>query len=139
MSDYSMWKSYETAAPAELTEETLRAAFDAVYDQGREPYIDIVSPAHYAWLVQHYSKEPPMSKLQAFIARAKVVFNAAPTYLVAASAIAIIVSDEVSTVLPAGAATVVAAVTLKVVAVLGAAVSIIRRVKPVLPSERGIL
>lgn len=83
--------------------------------------------------------EIPMSKFQALIARAKVVFSAAPTYLVAASAIAIIVSDEVSTVLPAGAATVVAAVTLKLVAVLGAAISIIRRVTPVLKSERGIL
>lgn len=80
-----------------------------------------------------------MSAFQKFIARAKVIFTAAPTYLVAASAIVIIVSSEAATVLPAGVATTVGAVALKIVAVLTAAINIIRRVTPVLPSERGIL
>lgn len=73
------------------------------------------------------------------IARIKVVLTAAVTWLVLASTIVTILSEEIATVLPAGAATDVGAVALKVVAVLGAAVTIIRRVTPVLPDERGLL
>lgn len=73
------------------------------------------------------------------IDRARVVLTAAPTYLVGASAVVTIVADEVAKVLPAGQATTVGAVTVRVVAILGAAVAIVRRVTPVVDGERGLL
>lgn len=74
-----------------------------------------------------------------FIEKVKVVAGSAVTWLTVASAAVVIVSDEVTKVLPGNAAETVAAVSVKVVAVIGAAVAIIRRVSPVLPGARGIL
>jgi hypothetical protein len=73
------------------------------------------------------------------IARIKVLATAAVTWLLVASTIVTIASEEIAAVLPAGTATTVGAVALKVVAVIGAAVAIIRRVTPVLPDQRGLL
>jgi len=71
--------------------------------------------------------------------RIRVVATAMPTWLVAASAVVVIVSEELAAVLPAGAGETVGRWAIVAVAVLGAAVNIIRRVTPVLPRERGIL
>lgn len=73
------------------------------------------------------------------IERIKVVAAAAVTWLSVASAIVIILSEEIANVLPAGQAETVGAWALKAVAVIGAAVAIIRRVTPVLPEDRGLL
>lgn len=77
--------------------------------------------------------------MQNVIARIKVVLTAAVTWLVAASLVVTIVSSELADVLSDGTAETVAAVSLKIVAWLGAAVSIIRRVTPVLPDQVGLL
>lgn len=74
-----------------------------------------------------------------FVEQVKVVAGSAVTWMTVASTAVVIVSDELAKVLPAGAAETVGAVSVKVVAVLGAAVAIIRRVSPVLPSARGLL
>ena len=72
-------------------------------------------------------------------AKIKVVATAFPTYLVIAAAVVPILSEELAKVLPSGAATVVGSLSLTVVGVLAAAISIIRRVTPVIKSDRGIL
>lgn len=73
------------------------------------------------------------------IERVKVILRAAPTYLVAVSTVITIANEEIVDLLPdawqGGAANAV----VVLLAWLGAAVSIIRRVEPVLPAERGIL
>jgi len=74
-----------------------------------------------------------------FLARARVIFTAAPTYLVAAGAVVTIVADEVSKVLPSGWQDNAAQLAGAAVGIIGAAVGIIRRVSPVLPARRGIL
>jgi hypothetical protein len=68
----------------------------------------------------------------------KVVSTAAVTWITATSAALVILSEEISAVAPDGSEDLVA-IIVKAVAWLGAAVAIIRRVTPVLPSERGIL
>lgn len=73
------------------------------------------------------------------LARLSVIFTAAPTYLVAAGAVVAIVSDEVSKVLPSGWQDNALQIGGAIAGILAAAVSIIRRVTPVLPHERGIL
>lgn len=78
--------------------------------------------------------------MQKLLARVRVVLHAAPTYLVALSAVIVIVADELASVLPAGAVTTVGTIAARVVAVLGAAVAIIRRVTPVVDrAQRGLL
>ena len=77
-----------------------------------------------------------MTKL---LARARVILTAAPTYLVAAAAVVTIVADEAAKVLPTGWQDNAAQIAGAVLAVIGAAVAIVRRVTPVLPAERGIL
>lgn len=77
--------------------------------------------------------------MSSFVARVKVVLAAAVTWIVVASTVVTLASDEIAKVLPAGDAETVGAVAAKIVAVLGAVVAIIRRVEPVLPAERGIL
>ena len=64
------------------------------------------------------------------IERVKVVMSAAVTWLTVLGAVAVIVADEVPGV---------AGWALRVAAVAGTAVSIIRRVEPVLPERRGVL
>jgi len=78
-------------------------------------------------------------KVAETIARIKVLLTAAVTWLIVASTIVTIMSEEIAAVLPDGAATTVGAVALKIVSIIGAAVAIIRRVTPVLPEERGLL
>lgn len=73
------------------------------------------------------------------IARIKVIAQASVTWLLVAMTVVQIVADEIVSVLPAGVAENVGAVTLRVVAVLAAAVAIIRRVSEVTPADRGLL
>lgn len=77
--------------------------------------------------------------MKKFWERVKVVWRAAPTWLTGASVVVGVVAEEIADVLPAGAAEDVGHVALVVVAWLGAAIGIIRRVTPVPPEERGIL
>lgn len=77
-----------------------------------------------------------MSKL---LARVRVFLKSAPTYLVAAGAIVTIIVDEASKVLPHGWQDNAVQIGGTVAAIIGAAVTIIRRVTPVLPEERGLL
>lgn len=73
------------------------------------------------------------------LARVRVILRAAPTYLVAASAVVSIVVEEIADELPSGWQDNAVGIGGKIVAVLGAAVLIIRRVTPVVAAERGIL
>ena len=73
------------------------------------------------------------------IARIKVVSAAAVTWLTAAGIILTIFSEEIGSVLPTGAAEEWAMWVVRIIAWIGAAVAIIRRVTPVLPDERGVL
>ena len=72
-------------------------------------------------------------------ARLKVILGSWVTYLTAASSVVVILADEIAKVLPAGYADDVGRWGLVAVAVIGAIVSIIRRVTPVIPEDRGIL
>lgn len=78
--------------------------------------------------------------MSAFIARVKVVASAAVTWLVAASAVVTIAAEEIAEVVAADDAEKVTRIALRVTAVLGAAVAIIRRSTPVLDkADRGLL
>jgi VanZ family protein len=70
--------------------------------------------------------------------KVKTVLSAAVTYIVIAQAILVILADEIGQLFADGQAATVVQVIVRVGAVLTAAVSIIRRVTPVLPSERGL-
>lgn len=74
-----------------------------------------------------------------FIAKVRVVLTAAPTWITLAATLVTIFSEEIGGLLPAGAAETVGTATAVVLAWLGAAVNIIRRVTPVLPGEEGVL
>lgn len=74
-----------------------------------------------------------------FIARVRVVLTAAVTWITAVAAVIPFIADDIADQLPSGAAEQVTKYALLAVAWLGAAVSIIRRVTPVLPDERGVL
>lgn len=69
--------------------------------------------------------------------KAIVVLKAAPTYLVALATIVGIFVDELAEIGPLPP--IVMTILLSLVAVIGAAVTIIRRVTPVLESARGIM
>jgi hypothetical protein len=73
------------------------------------------------------------------ITRARVVLTAAVTWLVAASAVVTIFAEEITEVLPDDWQGPFARTVVVVLAVLTAAVNIIRRVTPVLPAQRGLL
>ncbi len=77
-----------------------------------------------------------MSKL---LARLRVVATAAPTYLVAASTVVTIIADELGKVVTDDTAATITAWAARIVAWLGAAVLIIRRVSPVSDVGRGLL
>ena len=77
--------------------------------------------------------------MKKFFARVRVVLKAAPTYLVLVSATATIVTDEVAKVLPSGWQDNALQIGGVIVSVLGAAVAIVRRVTPVLDSQKGLL
>jgi hypothetical protein len=72
------------------------------------------------------------------IARLKVILTAAPTYLTSAAAIVTIFASEIAEIIP-GQAEGITEGAVVVVGVLTVAINIIRRVTPVLPSERGLL
>lgn len=72
------------------------------------------------------------------IERARVIATAAVTWLVAASAIVTAVAPQIGELFPNSAED-IAAWAARVVAVLGGAVVIIRRVTPVAADERGVL
>lgn len=67
-----------------------------------------------------------------------VILKAAPTYLTGAAVVLTVFHEEIAGLLPESQETLGSYVTL-VVAWLGAATQIIRRVTPVAPAERGIL
>lgn len=71
--------------------------------------------------------------------RVVVVLKAAPTWLAAATATVTILSDELVRLLPDNLDTVVVQYAGLTLAVLGFAVTAIRRLTPVLPDERGLL
>jgi len=71
--------------------------------------------------------------------RVRVVLSSVVTWLTLASAAVLIFSEEIAAVLPEGPAADLGEWALRVVAWLGAAVAIIRRVTPVPESERGLL
>lgn len=73
------------------------------------------------------------------LARIKVIITAAPTYLTMAAVVVGILADELSKTVPDGWQDNVVQIGGAIVAVLGAAIAIIRRVTPVLESQRGIL
>lgn len=77
--------------------------------------------------------------MKSFIARVKVVLTAAPTYLTAASAAVIIAREEIVELLPEAWQGNAVQVTVTALAWLTAAITIIRRVTPVLPDDRGLL
>lgn len=73
------------------------------------------------------------------VERIKVVAGAAVTWLVAASVMITIFSEEIGGLLNNDTAAAFASWATTAVGWLGAAVAIIRRVTPVLPEERGVL
>lgn len=77
--------------------------------------------------------------MSGFLARVRTVLTAAPTYLTALAVIISIFSEEISTLLPEGPAGQVSHWAVVAVGWLGAAVTIIRRVTPVIPDERGLI
>jgi VanZ family protein len=74
-----------------------------------------------------------------FWSRVKVVLTAAVTYITIIQAALVIFADEIAQLFADGTAAGVINVIVRAGAVLTAVVSIIRRVTPVLPSDRGIL
>ncbi len=80
-----------------------------------------------------------MTRFQTFIAKAKVVLTAAPTYLAAfAAAVPLLLTVWVP-LLPEHLAVRVTAVGAGAVAVTGAAIATIRILTPVKPKDRGLL
>lgn len=73
------------------------------------------------------------------IARAKVVATAAVTWINTAAFVVVVVADEIAKLLAPERAEAMARATVRILAVLTATVSIIRRVMPVVPDERGLL
>jgi hypothetical protein len=71
--------------------------------------------------------------------RIKVILGSAVTYITIVQAILVILAEEIAKLFAEGDAQNVINVIIRVGAVLAAAVSIIRRVTPVLPSQRGLL
>jgi hypothetical protein len=73
------------------------------------------------------------------LVRAKVIVKAAPTVLAAVALLAPLVASDIAEALPAPWSERVTSVGLTVAAVATALVSVIRRLTPVPPSERGLL
>lgn len=80
-----------------------------------------------------------MEKLNELIAKAKVIAQAVVTWLVFASVVLTFAAGEIADVVPGETGEAITVWVLRVVAWLGVAVGIIRRVTPVAPDERGIL
>ena len=75
--------------------------------------------------------------MEAFIDRVKVIAKTAVTWLVFASVLLTAIAGELGELLPGNPE--VSTFIMRVVAWLTAAVTIIRRVTPVAPDERGVL
>ena len=87
-----------------------------------------------------WSGDPALTeKIKAFIERAVVVLSAAVTWLVLAAAVITAFAGEIAPLLPTPWSERLSAWTLSAVAIIGAAIAIIRRVTPVAAEERGIL
>ena len=71
--------------------------------------------------------------------RVKVILKALPTYLVAASTVVTILSEEIVDLLPHSIQGDFTQGVIVVVGALSAAIAIIRRVEPVLPERVGLL
>ena len=80
-----------------------------------------------------------MSTFTKFVEGAKVVLKAAPLWISAALAFVTLVVTDVVPLLPDAWQGNVLSVTGTVIAVLTAALTIVRRVTPVEPDQRGIL
>ena len=72
-------------------------------------------------------------------ARIVVILKAAPTWLIAASTIITIASEEIVKILPDNLDITATRYATAALGALGAAIVLIRRLTPVLPDERGIL
>lgn len=79
-----------------------------------------------------------LDQLYALAAKAKVVLTAAITWLVALEAALVILADELAPLIPAPWSDRINAGLLIAIGIIATAVAIIRRVTPVIPSERGI-
>ena len=77
--------------------------------------------------------------MKKFIARVKVLFGAAPTYLVGAAVVVSAVTSEIADALPGDAATAVTKVGGWLLSAVAVATAIVRRVAPVLESQKGLL
>lgn len=80
-----------------------------------------------------------MEQLKKLWQRIVVVLGAAPTWLLAASTTVTIFSEEIVAVLPDELDFQVAKYATIIVGALTAAITLIRRLTPVLPNERGLL
>lgn len=80
-----------------------------------------------------------MDKINELIEKAKVVAQAAVTWLVFISVVLTFAASEIADVVPGETGEEIVTWILRVVAWIGVAVGIIRRVTPVAPDERGIL
>lgn len=76
--------------------------------------------------------------MSGFVARVRVLLGAAPTWLTTAAVVVSAFNDEIGEAFP-GAADEVAAVAAPVLAAIGAAIAIVRRVTPVAKDQRGLL
>lgn len=77
--------------------------------------------------------------MDTFLASVKVILRAAPTYLVAIGAVLTILVDELTGYAAVPAVEWVLRVLGILATIVGVAVSIIRRVEPVIPERRGVL
>jgi hypothetical protein len=80
-----------------------------------------------------------VKKFQKLLDRIMVILKSFVTYAVAGSALIALYSPHIADLLPKGAGETVTAVSLKIIAILGGAVTIIRRVEQVEPEFRGLL
>lgn len=80
-----------------------------------------------------------MTKIHAFIDRARVVLTQAVTYIAAVSATLVLIAQNVVPELPEPIGSTVGTWVATAIAFLGGVVGIIRRVTPVPREERGIL
>lgn len=78
-----------------------------------------------------------MSKISKLISKARTLWRAAPTYLAGAAVGVTAASDEISKRFP-GSAETVSHWAIPILAGLGAAIAIVRRVTPVLKNQRGL-
>lgn len=147
---YPIWKSYEASSSAltpEMIEEFIRGDWewwDADGSVSKRVY-----PSSYVATLLKYGeltvdsrpryrlREVKMSKLQEFIRKVKKVAKSAVTYVAAAQAVVVVASPKIAEAFPEQAET-IGQWTVRVVAVLGGAVVILRRVDEVPEGFRGL-